>query len=153
MNIEEKIELIQEGTLEIIDVDENTKDDVSEDEEYSKVEIIEVIDDAEEVEYVDDSERNYKEWGDDEDFSTSDDDKFSSEEVSTLPSFRFTKDNTASIGDLNFEFSRPDFGSLDSDEGEEVEEGEEKVTYFNPETEIKLTDAKKLDKTLDLWDR
>ena len=34
----------------------------------------------------------------------------------------FTKDNTASIGDLNFEFSRPDFGSLDSDEGEEVEE-------------------------------
>ena len=107
---------------EIIDVDENTKDDVSEDEEYSKVEIIEVIDDAEEVEYVDDSERNYKEWGDDEDFSTSDDDKFSSEEVSTLPSFHFTKDNTASIGDLNFEFSRPDFGSLDSDEGEEVEE-------------------------------
>ena len=35
---------------------------------------------------------------------------------------------------------------------EEGEEGEEKVTYFNPETEIKLTDAKKLDKTLEIGD-
>lgn len=36
----------------------------------------------------------------------------------------------------------------------EGEEGEEKetVSYFNPETEIKLTDAKKLDKTLEIGD-
>ena len=37
-------------------------------------------------------------------------------------------------------------------DAEEGEEGEEKVTYFNPETEIKLTDAKKLDKTLEIGD-
>ena len=48
----------------------------------------------------------------------------------------------------------------DEEEEEEVpadvegEEGEEKetVSYFNPETEIKLTDAKKLDKTLEIGD-
>ena len=46
----------------------------------------------------------------------------------------------------------------DDDEEEEEdfegEEGEEKetISFFNPETEIKLTDAKKLDKTLELGD-
>ena len=46
----------------------------------------------------------------------------------------------------------------DEEEEEEIpaegEEGEEKetVSYFNPETEIKLTDAKKLDKTLEIGD-
>ena len=47
----------------------------------------------------------------------------------------------------------------DDDEEEENElpegdEGEEKetISFFNPETEIKLTDAKKLDKTLELGD-
>ena len=46
----------------------------------------------------------------------------------------------------------------DEEEEEEIpaegEEGEEKetISYFNPETEIKLTDAKKLDKTLEIGD-
>ena len=46
----------------------------------------------------------------------------------------------------------------DEEEEEEIpaegEEGEEKetISYFNPETEIKLSDAKKLDKTLELGD-
>ena len=50
--------------------------------------------------------------------------------------------------------------SDDDEEEEEIpadaegEEGEEKetISYFNPETEIKLSDAKKLDKTLELGD-
>ena len=39
-------------------------------------------------------------------------------------------------------------------EGEEGEEKEEKetITFFNPETEIKLSDAKKIDKTLEIGD-
>lgn len=40
-----------------------------------------------------------------------------------------------------------------TDEDEEETEGEEETpNYFNPETEIKLTEAKKLDKTLELGD-
>lgn len=39
----------------------------------------------------------------------------------------------------------------EEDENEEVEE-EEAISYFNPETEIKLTEAKKLDKTLEIGD-
>ena len=48
--------------------------------------------------------------------------------------------------------------SDDDEEEEEIsaegEEGEEKetISYFNPETEIKLTEAKKLDKTLEVGD-
>lgn len=38
----------------------------------------------------------------------------------------------------------------EEDENEEVEE--EAISYFNPETEIKLTEAKKLDKTLEIGD-
>ncbi len=38
-----------------------------------------------------------------------------------------------------------------TEDGEEQEE-QEKISFFNPETEIKLTDAKKLDKTLELGD-
>ena len=39
-------------------------------------------------------------------------------------------------------------------EGEETEEGEEKetISFFNPETEIKLSDAKKIDKQLEIGD-
>ena len=42
----------------------------------------------------------------------------------------------------------------DDDEDEEVEEEEEKeaYSYFNPEIEIKLSDAKKIDKTLEVGD-
>lgn len=42
----------------------------------------------------------------------------------------------------------------EDEEPVEGEEGEEKetISFFNPETEIKLTDAKKLDKTLELGD-
>ena len=38
----------------------------------------------------------------------------------------------------------------EEDENEEVEE--EAISYFNPETEIKLTEAKKLDKTVEIGD-
>ena len=37
-------------------------------------------------------------------------------------------------------------------EGEEKEEEKETVSFFNPETEIKLSDAKKIDKTLEVGD-
>ena len=37
-------------------------------------------------------------------------------------------------------------------EGEEEEEEEAPVSYFNPETEIKVSDAKKIDKTLEVGD-
>ncbi len=40
----------------------------------------------------------------------------------------------------------------ESDEGEEGGEGKEKVSFFNPETEIKLSDAKKIDKQLEIGD-
>lgn len=43
----------------------------------------------------------------------------------------------------------------DEDEDEEVEESEEEVPayqYFNPETEIKVSEAKKVDKTLEIGD-
>ena len=37
-------------------------------------------------------------------------------------------------------------------EGEEDEEEKETISFFNPETEIKLSDAKKIDKTLEIGD-
>ena len=37
-------------------------------------------------------------------------------------------------------------------EGEEKEEEKETISFFNPETEIKLSDAKKMDKTLEVGD-
>ena len=40
----------------------------------------------------------------------------------------------------------------DSEEGEEGGEEKPKVSFFNPETEIKLSDAKKIDKTLEIGD-
>ena len=40
----------------------------------------------------------------------------------------------------------------EDEEDEEETEGEETPNYFNPETEIKLTEAKKLDKTLEIGD-
>ena len=38
------------------------------------------------------------------------------------------------------------------DEGEEGGEAKETISFFNPETEIKLSDAKKMDKTLEVGD-
>lgn len=40
----------------------------------------------------------------------------------------------------------------DEEDENDDEEVEEAISYFNPETEIKLTDAKKLDKTLEIGD-
>ncbi len=40
----------------------------------------------------------------------------------------------------------------DEEEDELTEEEEEKISFFNPETEIKLSEAKKLDKTLEIGD-
>ena len=42
--------------------------------------------------------------------------------------------------------------AADGSEGEENEEVKETVSFFNPETEIKLSDAKKIDKTLEVGD-
>lgn len=40
----------------------------------------------------------------------------------------------------------------DEEDENDDEEAEEAISYFNPETEIKLTEAKKLDKTLEIGD-
>lgn len=40
----------------------------------------------------------------------------------------------------------------EEDENDDAEAEEEAISYFNPETEIKLTEAKKLDKTLEIGD-
>ena len=40
----------------------------------------------------------------------------------------------------------------DEDEDSEEEEGQEEYSYFNPDVEIKLSDAKKIDKTLEVGD-
>ena len=40
----------------------------------------------------------------------------------------------------------------EEEEGEEEEEEEAPISYFNPETEIKVSDAKKIDKTLEVGD-
>ena len=44
--------------------------------------------------------------------------------------------------------------TAETEEGEEGEEGEEKekISFFNPDTEIKLSDAKKIDKLLEVGD-
>ena len=42
--------------------------------------------------------------------------------------------------------------SDESDEGEEGGEVKETISFFNPETEIKLSDAKKIDKSLEVGD-
>ena len=43
-------------------------------------------------------------------------------------------------------------GEKEEVEGEEEKEEKETISFFNPETEIKLSDAKKLDKTLEVGD-
>lgn len=56
--------------------------------------------------------------------------------------------------DYLFEQYSDDDEEEEEETTEEGEEGEEKetISFFNPETEIKLTDAKKLDKTLEIGD-
>ena len=41
---------------------------------------------------------------------------------------------------------------VDGEEGEEKQKVKETISYFNPEVEIKLSDAKKIDKTLEIGD-
>ena len=43
-------------------------------------------------------------------------------------------------------------GEKEEVEGEEEKEEKEQISFFNPETEIKLSDAKKIDKTLEVGD-
>ena len=43
-------------------------------------------------------------------------------------------------------------GEKEEVEGEEEKEEKEQISFFNPETEIKLSDAKKIDKTLEIGD-
>ena len=56
--------------------------------------------------------------------------------------------------DYLFEQYSDDDEEEEEETTEEGEEGEEKetISFFNPETEIKLTEAKKLDKTLEIGD-
>ena len=42
--------------------------------------------------------------------------------------------------------------TVETEEGEEGDSKKEAISFFNPETEIKLTEAKKLDKTLEVGD-
>ncbi|MBQ3297680.1 MAG: transcription termination/antitermination protein NusA [Bacilli bacterium] len=48
--------------------------------------------------------------------------------------------------------TKPDVVEETTEEGEEVEEKKELPSFFNKETEIKLSDAKKIDKTLEIGD-
>lgn len=48
--------------------------------------------------------------------------------------------------------TKPDVVEETTEEGEEVEDKKELPSFFNKETEIKLSDAKKIDKTLEIGD-
>ena len=83
--------------------------------------ISEVSDDVEEVEYLDSSDYSFNEWGDDESYETN------QKIENSVTTFRFNKDNTSSVADFNFEFSRPDFGELDNELEEEFNKIDEKI--------------------------
>ena len=83
--------------------------------------ISEVSDDVEEVEYLDSSDYSFNEWGDDESYETN------QKIENSVTTFRFNKDNTSSVADFNFEFSRPDFGELDNELEEEFNKIDEEI--------------------------
>lgn len=69
-----------------------------------------------------------------------DDDKMTKEEYENYLFEQYTDDEEEEVIE-------------DGDEAEETEESEENtISFFNPETEIKFSDAKKLDKTLEVGD-
>ena len=71
------------------------------------------------------------------------DDKLTKEEYEDELFERYAEDE-----DLDTEIP----GEKEEVEGEEEKEEKEQISFFNPETEIKLSDAKKIDKTLEVGD-
>ena len=65
--------------------------------------------------------------------------------LTVVPDDKMTKEE---YEDYLFEHYTDD----DEEEEEEIENEEEKVSFFNPNVEIKLSDAKKIDKTLEVGD-
>ena len=78
------------------------------------------------------------------------DDKMTKEEYEDALFERYAEDDEL---DTKPEVEEVDEEDSENDgEGEEVEEKKEVPTFFNPETEIKLSDAKKIDKMLEIGD-
>ncbi len=73
------------------------------------------------------------------------DDKMTKEEYEDALFERYAEDD-----DLDTEISEKEF--KDSEKAKEKDEEEEKISFFNPGTEIKLSDARKLDKTVEVGD-
>ena len=91
--------------------------------------IPEFYEEPEEVEYLDDSEKTYNDWGEESLNSTE-------ENKNSVLTYRFNKDNTASVNDFNFEFSRPDFAELDNTLEEEFNKIDEEVDEIEELEEI-----------------
>ena len=91
--------------------------------------IPEFYEEPEEVEYLDDSEKTYNDWGEESLNSTE-------ENINSVLTYRFNKDNTASVNDFNFEFSRPDFAELDNTLEEEFNKIDEEVDEIEELEEI-----------------
>ena len=91
--------------------------------------IPEFYEEPEEVEYLDDSEKTYNDWCEESLNSTE-------ENKNSVLTYRFNKDNTASVNDFNFEFSRPDFAELDNTLEEEFNKIDEEVDEIEELEEI-----------------
>lgn len=91
--------------------------------------IPELYEEPEEVEYLDDSKKTYNDWGEESLNSTE-------ENKNSVLTYRFNKDNTASVNDFNFEFSRPDFAELDNTLEEEFNKIDEEVDEIEELEEI-----------------
>ena len=73
------------------------------------------------------------------------DDKMTKEEYEDALFERYAEDD-----DLDTEISEKEF--KEEEKAKEKDEEEEKISFFNPGTEIKLSDARKLDKTVEVGD-
>ena len=97
-------------------------------EQLEELEFIpEVVDDAEEVEYVDNSDRSNNEWDDDDFEKNKESEDVQNYQDASVLTHKFNKDNTASVEDFNFEFSRPDFAELDDELEEEFNKIDEEI--------------------------
>lgn len=80
------------------------------------------------------------------------DDKMTKEEYEDALFERYAEDEDL---DTKPEVEETEEAEEETEEGSEGEEGgaeKEQISFFNPETEIKLSDAKKIDKTLEIGD-
>ena len=78
-------------------------------------------------------------------FTVVPDDKMTKEEYEDALFERYAEDD-----DLDTEISEKEF--KEEEKAKEKDEEEEKISFFNPGTEIKLSDARKLDKTVEVGD-